>query len=253
MRLRPVADRVLRQALQVQVERRVDVGRRAAHVDGPAGQLLLDEVDEVGRLGLEGAGRGEQRLLAGALGFRRVRDAVLHHHVQHDVAALGAALGRAERRQRLRRLDHAGQRRRFGQRQVQHVLAEVEPGRLRQAVHRERSAVAEIHLVQIQLEDLILRQAALGDDRHELFLELPRVGLLGREQQVLDQLLRQRAAAHQVAPSRRAGWSSPRPPSRSGRRRGGRRSGDPRWPARRRARAWGSAPAAPCGASRGRR
>jgi hypothetical protein len=105
---------------------------------------------------------------------------------------------RSERRECLRRLDHAGERRGLGERQVDDVLAEVEPRRFGEAVHRERAAVAEVHLVQVQLEDLILGQPALRDHRHELFAQLARHALLGREQQVLHELLRQRAPAHEV-------------------------------------------------------
>ena len=68
-RVEPVADRVLRDALQVQVERRVDV-------DGAGGlgallQLLRQVVDEIRRLGLERARDDLHRLARRAVGVVR--------------------------------------------------------------------------------------------------------------------------------------------------------------------------------------
>ena len=65
---------------------------------------------------------------------------------------------------------------------------------------RERSPVAEVDLVQVQLEDAGLGQAPLEEERHGLLAELPRKGLLGAQQRVLDELLGQRARADEVAP-----------------------------------------------------
>ena len=39
-------------------------------------------------------------------------------------------------------------------------------------MHRERAALSEIDIVQVHLEDLILRDPALQDERHVLFGEL---------------------------------------------------------------------------------
>ena len=62
----------------------------------------------------------------------------------------------------------------------------------------ERSALPERHVVQVQREDLILRQPPLERDRHEPFGELALQRLFGCQERVLDELLRDGAAAAQV-------------------------------------------------------
>ena len=111
-----LAQRVLRDPLQVQIERRVDVDGA-----GRAGiallQLLADVVDEVRRLGSSARATivsGSRRPLGGV----RADEAGVGHRLQDDVAALLGALGIAERRQARRRLDDAGDRRRLGERDV---------------------------------------------------------------------------------------------------------------------------------------
>ena len=94
-------------------------------------------------------------------------------------------------------------RRGLGQRDVAHVLAEEDARGLRDAVNLERPALAEHDVVQVQLEDLVLGEARLEHERHELFLELAAQGLLRRQERVLDDLLRDRAAADQVRAGRR--------------------------------------------------
>ena len=76
-------------------------------------------------------------------------------------------------------LEDAGDQRRLLERQILGGLAEVEPrGRL-DAV----DAVAEVHLVAVEREDLALGVALLDLDREERFLDLPLPGLLvGQEQ-----------------------------------------------------------------------
>ena len=89
--------------------------------------------------------------------------------------------------------------RRLAQRHVRDVLGEEQPRRFGDAVDGERAALAERHVVQVQLEDLVLGQPALEDERHELILQLAqRACVRRREERVLDQLLRERAAAAQV-------------------------------------------------------
>ena len=63
----PVADGVLRDALQVQVERRVDVDRAGRPWSAP-GSSWRQVVDEVRRLGLERARDDLHRLVRRALG-----------------------------------------------------------------------------------------------------------------------------------------------------------------------------------------
>ena len=69
-RVEPVADGILRDPLQVQVERRVDVDRTRVLLVAVL-ELLADVVDEVRRFGLERARHDLQRLARGAVGVGR--------------------------------------------------------------------------------------------------------------------------------------------------------------------------------------
>ena len=96
----PVAHDVLRDALQVDVERRVDVERvgHAGQVRQLLGERLADQVHEVRRLRLERALHHLHRLGAHAGGGVLRDEAGFRHRPQHDVATLARPLGRVERR-----------------------------------------------------------------------------------------------------------------------------------------------------------
>ena len=161
-------------------------------------QRLAHDIHEVGRLRVERAlddldGLG--RRARGGVG----RDELLFsHRAQHDVAPLAAPGRGGKRRPVVRRLNHAGDSGRLAERQVGDVFAEVESCGFGDPVHGKRTALAEIDVVEIQLEDLVLRCLALEDDRHVLLGELALERLGGREEKVLHQLLGDRAAADQV-------------------------------------------------------
>src|SRR5690606_23308911 len=76
-----------------------------------------------------------------------------------------------------------------------HVLAEVEARGTADAVDRPPAVLAEVDLVQVRLEDLLLRVAQLEADREHRLARLAPPGAFGREVDVLHQLLRERAAA----------------------------------------------------------
>src|SRR5439155_7679965 len=98
------------------------------------------------------------------------------------------------------RLDDAGNRRGLGKREVADILAEKETRRFGHSRDGERSALSERDVVQIHLEDFVLRRAVVEDDRRPLFEELAPDGFLARHPQrhtreawkedVPDQLLR---------------------------------------------------------------
>jgi hypothetical protein len=71
------------------------------------------------------------------------------------------------------------------------VLAEEAERRRFDAVE----AVAEIHLVQVQLEDLVLGELTLDPPREHRLFQLAPQRLVGREKALARELLRQRAAA----------------------------------------------------------
>jgi hypothetical protein len=97
-----------------------------------------------------------------------------------------------------RRLDRSGNRRRLGQRDVGDVAPEEQPRRLADAVDRERAALTEPHVVEVQLQDLGFRQPPLEDHRHEPFRHLAAQRSFLRQEGVLDELLRERASASGV-------------------------------------------------------
>ena len=64
----------------------------------------------------------------------------------------------------------------------------------------ERAALAQVDIVEVQLEQLVLAEALFQHDGHDLLEQLAAQRLLGREQRVLDDLLCERAAANEVRP-----------------------------------------------------
>ncbi len=163
-------------------------------------QRLAHDVHEVRRLGVERALHDFDGLGRRARGGIGRDELFFRHRAQHDVATLAAPGRRRKRRPVVRRLNDAGDGGRLAEREVGDVLAEEEARGLGDAVHGKRAALAEVDVVEIQLEDLVLRRLALEDDRHVLLGELALERLLGREEEVLHQLLRDGAAAHQVRP-----------------------------------------------------
>ena len=97
-----------------------------------------------------------------------------------------------------RRLQHAGHRRGFGERDVADVLAEEEARRLGDADDGERAALSERHVVQIHLEDLVLRGARFEHERQELFERLAPDAALARALQRPALELRQEDVAHEL-------------------------------------------------------
>ena len=87
------------------------------------------------------------------------------------------------------------------------MLAEKEPGSLCDAMDREGAALSQVDVVQIQLEDFVLRCAPFQDERHERLAQLPPVRpspfhqfcveLVGQKEHACE-LLRDGAVAHQV-------------------------------------------------------
>ena len=128
----------------------------------------------------------------------------VRHRVQHDVAPLAAPRGLRERRERRRRLDDAGDRRGFGERQVADVLAEEQTRRLRDAGDRERSALPERDVVQVHLEDVVLRRAPCEHDGDPRFEHLAAQRLLARRLERHARELRQEHVAHQLLRNRAA-------------------------------------------------
>jgi hypothetical protein len=76
-----------------------------------------------------------------------------------------------------------------------HLLAEVRAARRGDAANGDRAALAEIDLVEIGLEDALLAVAPLDERGQPGLVDLAQQRALGIEQPILDELLRDRAAA----------------------------------------------------------
>ena len=162
-------DRALTGLLEVDVERRVDLEPLGLQLLAVAlRELALDEVHEVRRLRPERAPRdGLERPSERTLQRRVVDLLLLAHHPEHEVAALQRARRVPQRRIDVRGLDDRGERRRLGQIEVGRLLPEIVAGRLADAGDGDRPFPAEIDLVQVRLEDLVLGVARVEDDRRE--------------------------------------------------------------------------------------
>ena len=219
------------------VERRLDddpfgTGRNAHHVGRR--QLLHDIVDGVvGSGGLRALRVIERaRHLVGRLALVVLADeASLLHLRQHDARPRPRAAGIGQRRIFRWRLQQAGDHRRLAERQVTRRLAEIAPRRRVDAV----GAAAEVDAVEVELEDVRLRQPRLQPQRQRELLELAREGAVGAEIEVLGQLLSQRRAALHGAALAQVDKRRTHHAERD-RHRGGRRSAGPRWRSRRRKR-----------------
>ena len=154
--------------LQVGIDRGVDAIALVVHLAlvELADQRVAHQVDEVGRVaGLDVRRRQFQRR---GLGFFRIRlgDGVsFDHAVQHQVAAFEGALGMPIRRKIAGRLNDSGNQRGFRQGKVFQVFVEVGPRRLGKAADGERTALAQIDAVGIELENLLLAELLLHFER----------------------------------------------------------------------------------------
>ncbi len=158
------------------------VGAEAVHQ--LAAHLLGEEIRPGQQLGLRMHRRHHGlRVRPGrVLGRQHVR---VEHAVQHPVAPRAGGVGVALRVVVVGRLRQRREERRLGRGQRVERLVEVGLRRRRHAV----GALAEIDLVQVQLEDALLAQRPLDPDRQQRLLDLAREADLVGQQHVLDHLL----------------------------------------------------------------
>ena len=179
-----------RHHLKLRIERGAD--RKAALVQRLLAVLLIDPAaDLFGEIfGGEDvrAGRARrdgQRLLLGLLGIRPLDDAGDLHLVDDVVAPLDRALALAERIELARRLRQRREIGRLRHGQFVHRLVEIDQRGRGNAV----GAKAEIDLVEIELEDLLLGIGALDLEREQRFLDLALERDLVGQKEVLGDLL----------------------------------------------------------------
>src|SRR5262245_11446271 len=95
----------------------------------------------------------------------------------------------------VRTLYDSGQQRRFMERQVRNVFAEIGTRRLAESGDRKSSALAKVDLVAVHRHDVLFAQSLFEDDGHVDFGEFSLPGTVRVEEEVLDELLRDRTAA----------------------------------------------------------
>ncbi len=194
-------ERPLGGLLHRRIDRRVDAqpaARDAAPaeaIDQLAPDLLLEVLAE--RLVALQAVLQVHRRVPGAIERGPVDLPVLEHRRQDDVAAGHRLVHVDGGRPRRRRLDDAGDQRRFLDGQVGGRLGEVAARRRLDAVE----AVAEVDLVQVELEDLLLGIGPLDQRGEDGFLDLAGQAPLEGQEALARQLLRQRRAALGEAPA----------------------------------------------------
>src|SRR6188768_2323825 len=101
----------------------------------------------------------------------------------------------ADRREPVRRLDHSSEDRRFSERQVTQLLAEVVVRGRGHTVNRLTARLAEVDLVEVGLEDLVLGVAFFEGKRERGFANLAQWRALLGQEKILGELPRDRAAA----------------------------------------------------------
>ncbi len=195
-----VDQRLARQHLHLRIER--GAHRETALVELLLGVVVVDvAADLFGEIfGREDMRAGRARRDAQRLLLRLARlfggdEAVFRHAVDDVVAPLGRAVALAERMIVVRRLRQRGEVGHLRNRQLVHRLVEVEQRRGGDPI----GAHAEIDLVEIELEDLLLREGALDLHRQQRLLDLAGHGQLVGQQEVLGDLLRDGGGALRTA------------------------------------------------------
>ena len=198
--LDPLLEDLFGRLLQLGIEGRVDA--QPALIDAlPAEPLdeilanLLLEIEPERFPDLEPV-RQPDRLAARRLVLRSVDRSRSDHRLQDDVAARDGAIEVHRRRVTRRRLNQSREQRGVGDAEIAGGFPEVPARRRFDAVQ----AVAEVHLVQVQLEDLLLGVLVLDARGEDHFFHLAPQRLVAREEALARELLRDRAAALRAPP-----------------------------------------------------
>ncbi len=192
-------ERALRSGLYARGERGEDAQTFRAQVGFVvvAPQLPVHEIEK-GRVG-RGAHRGllvDAQVRSASLGvFLHRGEAAVLGLAQDEVAPLQGPLGVAKRVVEGGPFHHAHEERALREREVLDRLAEVVERGEAHAVDGAVAVLAEIDFVQVRLEDLVLVVVDFQEHRHKELGDLARERALGGEEEVLHQLLGQRAAA----------------------------------------------------------
>src|SRR5262249_38969706 len=124
-----------------------------------------------------------QRRALGILNFPFIDVLILEHLRQDAVAGLRSALRAAIGRGIVVRCaNNPSKKRALGQRKLAHVLAEISDACFREAADAKAPAIAQIHFVCIQLENLLLRKTLFEFKRNHSFSQLAAPCALIREE-----------------------------------------------------------------------
>ena len=193
-----LAQRRSRQALGAALEGRIHLDaltRQHGRVVA-VGELNAQEVEKIPRVAGVGCDRREaQGLCDRRVALRGFDPALLGHQRQHQIAALARTLGIAVGRDAIRTLDQRSKQSGLGETQVVDPLAKKAKRRFPDSMYLRRTALPEVDLVQIGFENFALVVAELDEQSHHRLVSLSLQGSLGREEEVLDELLGERAAA----------------------------------------------------------
>jgi len=132
-----------------------------------------------------GVALDDQRLFDRILVLLVVEKAEFPHAAQYVLLAQACALRVDDRVEGGRRLGQAGQHRRFGRRDVLERLAVIDLRGRAETV----GALAEVNLVDIEFEDLVLAQVRFDLERQQGLVQFPCIGLFRGQEKVLGDLL----------------------------------------------------------------
>ena len=118
------------------------------------------------------------------------------HAAQHVLLALARALRISNRVVSRRRFRQPGKYRCLPQSQLVERLAEVDLGCRRKPV----GALPQVYLIDVELEDLVLREVVLDFERQQRFIELARKRFLGGKEEIPGHLHGDRACALFASP-----------------------------------------------------
>ena len=119
----------------------------------------VDEIGSVARFGL--FTRHFDRSGDSAFVLLVSNKAILTHRLQDDIATLFGAIRMPERVSRERRLNHAGEHSRFGQRHLAQILAQIDLARFTEPLDAEAALVSQIDRVGVVLKNRFLGELPL--------------------------------------------------------------------------------------------
>src|SRR5688572_14518236 len=186
--------------LQVEIERRVNLQSALVHTlpTEPRDQFLPDFLLEVlaeGFLTTKRVGQLDRRLQRRFISLV-IDKARIAHCLKYDVPSRDSTVQVNGWRVSGRGLDQSGEQRAFRQRQIGGGLAEVAKRRRLSAV----DAIAEVDLVQVQLQNLALVELPFDAGGHNRLFHLAAVRLFRGQKALPGELLREGARALRRAP-----------------------------------------------------